>query len=114
MVFFFSSRRRHTRLQGDWSSDVCSSDLTTPVGVRALYRPAQFDSLQARARAVADSLKRLRDTTARKDTTARRDTTARPGTPAPAAPPAPAVAGAPRARPGTSPAKVHTRRVRRL
>src|SRR5688500_888444 len=26
-VFFFSSRRRHTRLQGDWSSDVCSSDL---------------------------------------------------------------------------------------
>src|SRR5256885_1941560 len=23
---FFSSRRRHTRLQGDWSSDVCSSD----------------------------------------------------------------------------------------
>src|SRR5256885_16198118 len=29
-VFFFSSRRRHTRLQGDWSSDVCSSDLTHP------------------------------------------------------------------------------------
>ena len=28
VVFFFSSRRRHTRLQGDWSSDVCSSDLT--------------------------------------------------------------------------------------
>src|SRR5256885_12927734 len=27
VVFFFSSRRRHTRLQGDWSSDVCSSDL---------------------------------------------------------------------------------------
>src|SRR5256885_8594814 len=27
--FFFSSRRRHTRLQGDWSSDVCSSDLIT-------------------------------------------------------------------------------------
>src|SRR5688500_6549770 len=25
-LFFFSSRRRHTRLQGDWSSDVCSSD----------------------------------------------------------------------------------------
>src|ERR1022692_4390103 len=31
--FFFSSRRRHTRLQGDWSSDVCSSDLITIVGV---------------------------------------------------------------------------------
>src|SRR5688500_19329360 len=27
ICFFFSSRRRHTRLQGDWSSDVCSSDL---------------------------------------------------------------------------------------
>src|SRR5437879_10960058 len=26
-VFFFSSRRRHTRYIGDWSSDVCSSDL---------------------------------------------------------------------------------------
>src|SRR5256885_5867730 len=25
-MLFFSSRRRHTRLQGDWSSDVCSSD----------------------------------------------------------------------------------------
>src|SRR5690348_17529438 len=25
--FFFSSRRRHTRWTGDWSSDVCSSDL---------------------------------------------------------------------------------------
>src|SRR3989454_3992417 len=29
IFFFFSSRRRHTRLQGDWSSDVCSSDLET-------------------------------------------------------------------------------------
>src|SRR5258706_9822828 len=27
--FFFSSRRRHTRLVSDWSSDVCSSDLST-------------------------------------------------------------------------------------
>src|SRR6267154_1284370 len=27
--FFFSSRRRHTRWTGDWSSDVCSSDLNT-------------------------------------------------------------------------------------
>src|SRR5437016_8875949 len=26
-LFFFSSRRRHTRLVSDWSSDVCSSDL---------------------------------------------------------------------------------------
>src|SRR5438034_8185374 len=28
-VFFFSSRRRHTRSLCDWSSDVCSSDLKT-------------------------------------------------------------------------------------
>src|SRR2546422_8354837 len=28
IVFFFSSRRRHTRCSRDWSSDVCSSDLT--------------------------------------------------------------------------------------
>src|SRR5207302_7699838 len=27
IVFFFSSRRRHTRFSRDWSSDVCSSDL---------------------------------------------------------------------------------------
>src|SRR2546430_4299650 len=27
MLFFFSSRRRHTRFDCDWSSDVCSSDL---------------------------------------------------------------------------------------
>src|SRR5579863_3443995 len=30
-VFFFSSRRRHTRWTGDWSSDVCSSDLQISV-----------------------------------------------------------------------------------
>src|SRR5207247_5557346 len=27
LIFFFSSRRRHTRSTRDWSSDVCSSDL---------------------------------------------------------------------------------------
>src|SRR6266446_10512804 len=36
IFFFFSSRRRHTRLQGDWSSDVCSSDLTTFAGLAGL------------------------------------------------------------------------------
>src|SRR5690348_17475458 len=30
--FFFSSRRRHTRWTGDWSSDVCSSDLSSRAG----------------------------------------------------------------------------------
>src|SRR5206468_6067200 len=29
--FFFSSRRRHTRSDRDWSSDVCSSDLAYPL-----------------------------------------------------------------------------------
>src|SRR3989442_9545137 len=32
--FFFSSRRRHTRCGRDWSSDVCSSDLTVEIRVR--------------------------------------------------------------------------------
>src|SRR5437762_7888694 len=31
LIFFFSSRRRHTRYIGDWSSDVCSSDLVDEV-----------------------------------------------------------------------------------
>src|SRR5437762_5415940 len=36
--FFFSSRRRHTSYIGDWSSDVCSSDLYLPTadGGRAI------------------------------------------------------------------------------
>src|SRR5256885_8672081 len=46
--FFFSSRRRHTRLQGDWSSDVCSSDLVghsaeENVEVRRWGKRLQFD-----------------------------------------------------------------------
>jgi Bacterial Ig-like domain len=86
---------------------------TTPLRVQALYRPAQFDSMQARARAIADSLKRLRDTTARKDTTARgraaKDTTARAR---------PAAGGVGRAPPPTSPRdttqRLDTARVRKL
>src|SRR3989449_4686937 len=45
--FFFSSRRRHTRCSRDWSSDVCSSDLTDPKNdipvpdnVRRYYLPS--------------------------------------------------------------------------
>src|SRR5690348_18020996 len=37
IVFFFSSRRRHTRWTGDWSSDVCSSDLWRNVSRREAY-----------------------------------------------------------------------------
>src|SRR2546430_12543693 len=38
-VFFFSSRRRHTRFDCDWSSDVCSSDLADPRERDADARP---------------------------------------------------------------------------
>src|SRR6266487_4041306 len=44
-LFFFSSRRRHTRWTGDWSSDVCSSDLSGPA----------FDGYVLRLAAVAAS-----------------------------------------------------------
>src|SRR2546430_5717156 len=37
-VFFFSSRRRHTRFDCDWSSDVCSSDLSSLPGSRRVLR----------------------------------------------------------------------------
>src|SRR6267143_4254367 len=41
--FFFSSRRRHTRWNCDWSSDVCSSDLAQPGGwCRFLARNARL------------------------------------------------------------------------
>src|SRR5437016_13667838 len=38
LFFFFSSRRRHTRLVSDWSSDVCSSDLSFRVAATGLDR----------------------------------------------------------------------------
>src|SRR5437016_11606098 len=43
--FFFSSRRRHTRLVSDWSSDVCSSDL---LGLRVGLCEAEAQSLLPR------------------------------------------------------------------
>src|SRR5437762_12258379 len=51
--FFFSSRRRHTRYIGDWSSDVCSSDL-----IERLDRPDVFSPrpLGAVPRCVRDAL----------------------------------------------------------
>src|SRR2546430_9386793 len=41
MLFFFSSRRRHTRFDCDWSSDVCSSDLkiSIDVGIMEKFAP---------------------------------------------------------------------------
>src|SRR5438874_8184370 len=59
VIFFFSSRRRHTRSLRDWSSDVCSSDLAKlanllrkqgrhPLLVAAdVHRPAAIDQLVA-------------------------------------------------------------------
>src|SRR5256885_128554 len=46
MIFFFSSRRRHTRLQGDWSSDVCSSDptLSSSLSSRITISPRRLES----------------------------------------------------------------------
>src|SRR2546430_14457569 len=51
VVFFFSSRRRHTRFDCDWSSDVCSSDLAGELRCRLGYRRLEC----ARARALARS-----------------------------------------------------------
>ena len=94
---------------------------TTPVPVRTLFRPAQYDSIQARARAVADSLKRLQDSLKRLQDTTHRDTSrARPTPPPPPPPPPqrPSARGG-RAGPGagagadTTP-KLDTARVRKL
>src|SRR2546430_6096472 len=41
--FFFSSRRRHTRFDCDWSSDVCSSDLRTPIDIAITLPCPAFD-----------------------------------------------------------------------
>src|SRR5256884_6340715 len=42
--FFFSSRRRHTRCSRDWSSDVCSSDLTR--GSSRIHRREMLETLR--------------------------------------------------------------------
>src|SRR5947209_14972743 len=46
-VFFFSSRRRHTRYWRDWSSDVCSSDLSsaTRLGCEEYFQPERVAEL---------------------------------------------------------------------
>src|SRR5256886_7418717 len=71
-VFFFSSRRRHTRFDCDWSSDVCSSDLICLArleqardAARSLFedeRAAELETLAAWAAKTSDgSLSDLRD-----------------------------------------------------
>src|SRR6266516_5636286 len=44
---FFSSRRRHTSSYGDWSSDVCSSDLPLPEALGEVTEQAVADVRQA-------------------------------------------------------------------
>src|SRR6266850_4258248 len=56
MFFFFSSRRRHTRLQGDWSSDVCSSDLPGAASGQLYITPRANEVLNA-AEAFARQMK---------------------------------------------------------
>src|SRR5262245_64506052 len=52
LVFFFSSRRRHTRCLSDWSSDVCSSDLNAhEPGCRYSPRPASLPQDQVNRKA---------------------------------------------------------------
>src|SRR5437763_17189333 len=46
VFFFFSSRRRHTRYIGDWSSDVCSSDLVPKLKRRVTSAPLASKSLR--------------------------------------------------------------------
>src|SRR5205085_4293086 len=60
MCFFFSSRRRHTRFDCDWSSDVCSSDLANRIGVFGMmatihemiemgFTPTEVDQMTGKA-----------------------------------------------------------------
>src|SRR5437763_7387248 len=53
VFFFFSSRRRHTIYIGDWSSDVCSSDLGE---VSVALRDRHRDAYLARAEQIAPHL----------------------------------------------------------
>src|SRR2546430_13127963 len=43
-AFFFSSRRRHTRFDCDWSSDVCSSDLDTDGQAAQVRQVKKYES----------------------------------------------------------------------
>src|SRR5690349_24248793 len=52
-LFFFSSRRRHTRSLRDWSSDVCSSDLTIIKQRLSLSEPVSLESQDFTASSMA-------------------------------------------------------------
>src|SRR5256886_9213795 len=57
--FCFSSRRRHTRFDCDWSSDVCSSDLRNHwVGIKLIAKQSNPDGIGAQITWQAGDLKR--------------------------------------------------------
>src|SRR6266704_5499060 len=56
IFFFFSSRRRHTRSKRDWSSDVCSSDLSKSITVRRLGKQTVIDLLRILPMSIAELL----------------------------------------------------------
>src|SRR5262249_59414809 len=71
VIFFFSSRRRHTRLVSDWSSDVCSSDLLARAagsskaewpeeGERAELAASPYASLVGQSAAMNDVYRAIR------------------------------------------------------
>src|SRR5215217_8498351 len=55
IFFFFSSRRRHTSYWRDWSSDVCSSDLSEQHGRGAVGEEARGDQVASGAVAALES-----------------------------------------------------------
>src|SRR5437879_11619377 len=61
--FFFSSRRRHTRYIGDWSSDVCSSDLARARRISTLDHEVRDDTVKDHTvvEAVPSELLEVRD-----------------------------------------------------
>src|SRR5688500_19625511 len=57
----FSSRRQHTRLQGDWSSDVCSSDLSAEQFSNITLEFTLDRDIETVAQDVRDKVSRVRD-----------------------------------------------------
>src|SRR2546430_5493560 len=64
--FFFSSRRRHTRFDCDWSSDVCSSDLVLARNICSLAARTATASM-ACAATLATKLQMFRASTCRRE-----------------------------------------------
>src|SRR2546430_8773960 len=63
LFFFFSSRRRHTRFDCDWSSDVCSSDLIRSIALvwsETVKRYFEFFTLHLKTRHEFEISKELR------------------------------------------------------